>query len=193
MWYVYSCQMEDSIRICCGMSCPLTQDLKKSMHGVLLMRQSLRRWKAALLWTSREVVALTLRSSRCLLVATSLSLRIKPQQGSPTFNFLAKVSYIHSLLQCSHSSVDFWGWNWILYVFGRCRRILRRPLWNARFLQCSLSSVNVFGFTWNQTPSHGWITVNTWHFPYPFYMNWVVNAKSLHYKSGCIWWEFLFK
>lgn len=93
---VYSCQMEDSIQICCGMGCPLTPSLMKSMYGVPVTIQSLHRWKAALPWASREAVALR---STCMLVAAARSLRFKPLEGSlqggPTLNFLAKVWYIH--------------------------------------------------------------------------------------------------
>ena len=93
-------QIEDSIQICCGMGCPLTRDLKKCMNGVItLMIQSLDKRKKALLWASREVMAL--RTS-WLLVAAVCSLHLKPQVGSqqesPSFNFMAKVGICTSSL-----------------------------------------------------------------------------------------------
>ena len=58
-------QIKDSIQMLCG---------------VPLVIQSQHRGKVALPWASRE--AMDLRKSSCLLVATTLYLRIKPQAGS---------------------------------------------------------------------------------------------------------------
>ena len=106
-------------------------------------------------------------------VVAGSSRSFSPYQISGGFQLPSK-GLILSLLEwsfCCNCRSLVLELSYIYICFGRCRRILRRPQWIARFLQCSLSSVNVFGFTWDQTQSHGRVTANTWHFPYSFYVN----------------------
>lgn len=178
-------QIEDSIQICCGVGCPLTRDLKKRMHGVLLMIQSLHRWKEALLWASREAMALR---SNCLLVAAALSLRFKPlagsQQRSPTFNFLAKVLY--------------WSSCWWIGLLKLKPSYMFWQVWeNAQEASMNLKISTMLSLFCQTLRIHVGLNTIPWS-KHSQYMalsllisyEWARNAESLHCTSGRIRWSF---
>lgn len=184
MWkmFIY-CQMEDSIQICCGMGCPLTPALMKSMlHGVpLIMIQSLHRWKAALPWASREAVAL--RSS-CMLVAAAPSLRFKPlegsQQGGPTLNFQAKVWFVH--FSTGHLVIFRSLVLRLSYMFLAGVGEYSGGLHESQDFYSALSLLST------SSDSHGtkhnpMVEPQPTHGTFPTHFIWVRNAKSLHYMD----------